>query len=216
MRAKQRWGRRWPTGSLASIMRASLGWRNIASLLVMALWISSCSQEGHERYVIKTEVGDITFEIFPEQAPITCANFKRYVEQGIFEGAYFYRVVRLDNQPVNPVKIEVIQGDFTGKDHYFPTIEHETTEVTGLTHQDGTVSMGRFEVGTTAAEFFICINDQPELDFGGRRNPDGQGFAAFGQVSDGMDVVRRIQQGDTDQQMLRKKIKIHEISSTSK
>jgi len=180
----------------------------IRTLIVSSLFLLSCQSNQSNTYTIKTELGDIRFEVYPDKAPITVANFKRYVEQAKFDGAYFYRVVRMDNQPVNPVKIEVIQGDFTGKENYFPTIEHETTAVTGLSHKDGTVSMGRFAVGTTAAEFFICINDQPELDFGGARNPDGQGFAAFGQVLDGMDVVREIQSGETDKQSLIKKIKI--------
>ncbi|MDT7830438.1 peptidylprolyl isomerase [Pricia sp. S334] len=182
-------------------------------ILIIALLIfSGCTDTGDEKYVIETELGDIMFEVYPEKAPITVGNFKKYVEQANFDGAYFYRVVRMDNQPVNPVKIEVIQGDFTGADHRFPIIEHETTEVTGLTHKDGTVSMGRFEVGTTQAEFFICINDQPELDYNGKRNPDGQGFAAFGQVLEGMDVVKEIQSGETDKQSLKKKIKISSIS----
>ena len=171
----------------------------------------SCTTTKKDLYVIETEVGDITFNIYPDEAPITVSNFLKYVTQAKFEGASFYRAVRMDNQPVNPVKIEVIQGDFTGKDHYFPIIKHETTSVTGLSHKDGTVSMGRFEVGTTAAEFFICINDQPELDFGGKRNPDGQGFAVFGQVVDGMDIVKLIQSGDTNEQSLKKKIKINRI-----
>ena len=183
----------------------------IALCLVM-----SCQAQTDNLYIIKTEIGDIKIEVYPDKAPITVTNFKRYVNQGEFEGASFYRVVRMDNQPVNPVKIEVIQGDFTGKAHYFPVIEHETTDVTGLTHKDGTVSMGRFAVGTTAAEFFICINDQPELDFGGKRNPDGQGFAAFGQVLEGMDVVKRIQSGETDKQSLKKKIIISGIYTVDK
>lgn len=187
---------------------------NIVLWAGFLLSLVACSTPGKNLYTISTELGDIDIEVYPEQAPITTANFQRYVEQGIFEGAYFYRVVRMDNQPVNPVKIEVIQGDFTGEEHYFPVIEHETTEVTGLTHKDGTVSMGRFAVGTTAAEFFICINDQPELDYGGTRNPDGQGFAAFGQVLTGMDVVRNIQSGEVEGQMLKEKIKIHGIYPT--
>lgn len=177
----------------------------------MCLCLSCCSPSSTDVYVIETEVGDITFEVYPDKAPITVANFKKYVNQAKFDDAYFYRVVRLNNQPVNPIKIEVIQGDFTGKQNYYPVIEHETTEKTGLTHKDGTVSMGRFEVGTTAAEFFICVNDQPELDYGGKRNPDGQGFAAFGLVLNGMDVVRKIQSGETDKQILKEKIKIKKI-----
>ena len=183
-------------------------------MICLLLLLGSCGPKTSNQYVISTELGDIRIEVYPEKAPITVANFQRYVDQAIFEGAFFYRVVRMDNQPVNPVKIEVIQGDFTGEEHYFPVIEHETTEVTGLTHKDGTVSMGRFAVGTTAAEFFICINDQPELDFGGKRAADRQGFAAFGQVLEGMDVVRAIQTGEIDKQSLVKKIEIKGIFPT--
>ncbi len=181
-------------------------------LTIALIFVTNCTMTVTEKYVIKTEVGTITIEVYPEKAPKTVSNFKRYVEQANFDGAYFYRVVRMDNQPINPVKIEVIQGDFTGPDHRFPIIEHETTEMTGLRHKDGTVSMGRFEVGTTQAEFFICINDQPELDFNGKRNPDKQGFAAFGQVLEGMDVVKKIQMGPIEEQSLKKKIKILSIN----
>lgn len=184
--------------------------RTILSFFLFAV-LTSCSPASKSRYVIETEVGNITFEVYQDKAPITVDNFIQYVDQAKFDGAYFYRVVRLDNQPVNPVKIEVIQGDFTGKEHYFPVIAHETTLETGLTHKNGTISMGRFDVGTTAAEFFICINDQPELNYGGKRNPDGQGFSAFGQVIDGMDVVLRIQAGETDSQTLKEKIGIKRI-----
>ena len=181
-------------------------------LAIVLIFGSSCTKSDKETYVIDTEIGDIKFEVYPEKAPITVKNFKKYVAQANFDGAYFYRVVRMDNQPINPVKIEVIQGDFTGADHKFPIIEHETTKTTGLTHKDGTVSMGRFEVGTTQAEFFICINDQPELDFNGKRNPDKQGFAAFGQVLEGIDIVKKIQNGAVDGQNLKEKIKIKSIS----
>ncbi len=179
--------------------------------IVLLLNLISCLPTSKSLYCIETELGDIEFEVYPDKAPITVANFIKYVRQAKFENAYFYRVVRLNNQPINPVKIEVIQGDFTGKENYFPEIAHETTLKTGLTHKDGTVSMGRLEVGTTASEFFICINNQPELDYGGKRNPDSQGFAAFGQVTKGMDIVRIIQSGETDKQTLKKKIKIERI-----
>ena len=184
---------------------------NMLGLMMLLALIVSCTQT-ESKYLVETEIGNIILEVYPEQAPITVKNFERYVEQGVFEGASFYRVVRMDNQPNDSIRIEVIQGDFTGKEHYFPTIVHETTEMTGLKHLDGTVSMGRFKVGTTAAEFFICIGDQPELDYDGKRNPDGQGFAAFGQVLDGMDVVRKIQSGETDRQILKKPIAINSIS----
>ncbi len=89
----------------------------------------------------------------------------------------------------------MIQGGLKDNDHpqSLPIIIHETTAQTGILHKDGTISMARNEPGAASSEFFICINDQPQLDFGGRRNPDGQGFAAFGRVVEGMDVVRKIQ-----------------------
>lgn len=146
--------------------------------------------------LIQTELGNIHIELYPAQAPLTVANFLRYVDQGRYPGASFYRVVRLDNQAQSPVKIEVVQGGLGMDEHpgKLPPIPHETTAVTGLKHLDGTLSMARLEPGSAASEFFICVGDQPELDFGGRRYADGQGFAAFGRVIEGMEVVRAIQQ----------------------
>ena len=147
-----------------------------------------------------TDAGVIELELYPQQAPVTVANFLHYVDAGYYDGAQFYRVVRLDNQPDNPVRIEVIQGGLgTGayadeRSRPFPPIPHETTAVSGLRHSDGVLSMARLAPGSATSEFFICINDQPSLDYGGARNPDGQGFAAFGRVTSGMEVVRRIQQ----------------------
>ena len=117
------------------------------------------------------------------------------LKRGTIQGAIFYRVVRMDNQPDNPVKIEVIQGGLfdDGLIETITPIEHETTEQTGILHTDGVISMARNEPGSASTELFICIGDQPSLDFGGDRNPDGAGFAAFGKVIEGMDVVRNIQ-----------------------
>ena len=88
-------------------------------------------------------------------------------------------------------------------------IKHETTNITGLSHKNGTISMARLDPGTASSEFFICINEQPELDYGGKRNPDGQGFAAFGQVIKGMHIVKNIQKLDSKNQILEKIIPIH-------
>ena len=161
-----------------------------------ALMVSASGCSGGPKGVISTSLGEIIVEVFEEEAPITAANFLRYVDDGLYEGGSFYRVVRMDNQPNSEVKIEVIQGGRRGlpRDEGFPAIGHETTETTGVLHLDGVISMARSSPGTATSEIFICIGDQPELDFGGRRNPDGQGFAAFGKVVRGMDVVREIQQ----------------------
>ena len=149
---------------------------------------------------LETSVGEVRFELYPDKAPKTVANFLKYIDGGHFEGGSFYRVVRLDNQAQNDVKIEVIQGGLSGKSDAasFDPIPLERTRDTGLKHVDGALSMARADPDTATSEFFICVNDQPSLDFGGRRNPDGQGFAVFGKVIDGMDVVRRIQAMETD------------------
>lgn len=173
-------------------------------------------EKSNHLYVIETEVGNITFEIYPDKAPITVNNFLRYIEAGNFEGATFFRVVRMDNQPNDSIRIEVIQGSYVDSELAFDPIPHETTNNTGVLHKDGAVSMARGEPGTAAASFFICINDQPELDFGGNRNPDGQGFAAFGDVVEGMDVVRAIQSGETDQQTLKEPVVINAIRKVEK
>jgi peptidyl-prolyl cis-trans isomerase A (cyclophilin A) len=146
------------------------------------------------RVQIETTLGTIELELYAEQAPITVANFLRYADEGRYQGASFYRAVRLDNQAQSAVKIEVIQGGLGMEPHpsKLPPIAQETTWKTGLKHQDGTLSMARLEPDSAHSEFFVCIGDQPELDYGGKRNPDGHGFAAFGRVTRGMEVVRVI------------------------
>ena len=144
---------------------------------------------------IHTELGEIVVEVYPSRAPLTAANFLSLVERDVYTGACFYRVVRMDNQPFNDVKIGVIQGGLFDDEkigQYAP-VPHETTAETGILHLDGVISMARNEPGSASTEFFICVGDQPSLDYGGARNPDGQGFAAFGRVIAGMDVVRHIQ-----------------------
>jgi peptidyl-prolyl cis-trans isomerase A (cyclophilin A) len=167
------------------------------------------------RVLIDTDAGAITVEINQEKAPVTAANFLQYVKDARYDGGAFYRVVTMQNQPTSPVKIEVIQGGVDGdSSKMLPPIAHETNDKTGLKHLDGTISMARGAPGTAASEFFFCINDQPELDFGGQRNPDGQGFAAFGTVVEGMDVVRKIQQMPADSappQRLKTVVKIRSI-----
>jgi peptidyl-prolyl cis-trans isomerase A (cyclophilin A) len=160
--------------------------------------------------LIETEQGDIRVEVFAQAAPVTAANFLRYVDEGRFAGAFFYRVVTMANQPENAVKIEVIQGGlgFQESENRLPPIPHETTAETGILHTDGTLSMARSAPGSASSEFFICIGDQAALNLGGERNPDGQGFAAFGRVVEGMEVVRAIQQGAADGQMLREVVRI--------
>jgi peptidyl-prolyl cis-trans isomerase A (cyclophilin A) len=154
--------------------------------------------------VIETDAGEIHVALADDQAPGTVANFLRYVDAGLYDGGRFHRVVRLDNQPRHDIRIEVIQGgvNLERMTENGAPIPLERTSVTGLRHRDGTTSMARFRPDSAVSDFFICIGDHPGLDFGGMRNPDGQGFAAFGQVTQGMDVVRTIQAGVTDGQTL--------------
>jgi peptidyl-prolyl cis-trans isomerase A (cyclophilin A) len=153
------------------------------------------AQPAPVRVLVQTELGDIIVEVDQARAPITAANFLRYVDAGHYDGGTWHRTVKLDNQPESPVKIEVIQAGVNPESAKsgFPPIALERTSVTGLRHRDGTISMARSTPDSATSGWFICINDQPSLDFGGARNPDGQGFAAFGRVVEGMDVVRRIQ-----------------------
>jgi peptidyl-prolyl cis-trans isomerase A (cyclophilin A) len=161
---------------------------------------------------IKTSWGDIRVEVFQQEAPVTAGNFLRYVDAGLYDGTTFFRTVTLENQPNDKVKIEVIQGGMVPEEKRYPPIEHETTETTGLRHLNGTVSMARFKPGSAASSFFVCIGDQPELDYGGARNPDLQGFAAFGMVLDGMNVVERIQVQPHEDQRLTPPIVIESVS----
>nr|WP_166424131.1 peptidylprolyl isomerase [Paraglaciecola sp. 20A4] len=138
-------------------------------------------------------MGDITIELYADKAPITVANYIAYIKDSAFNGGEFYRVVGPDNDQGTP-QISVIQGRASTSFDDIPPINLETTKQTGLKHQDGTLSMARGAPNTATQEFFICVGSQPALDFGGLRNPDGQGFAAFGRVTSGMDIVRKIQQ----------------------
>ena len=163
----------------------------------------------YPQVVMKTRFGTIVAELYPKKAPVTVANFEKYIKTGKYRKAVFYRAVTLKNQPKKKVKIEVIQGGlFQDIKDMMPPIKLETTKQTGLHHLNGTLSMARNEPNSATSEFFICIGKQPSLDYGGKRNPDGQGFAAFGRVIRGMDVVKKIQQQPTDHQLLVPPVKI--------
>jgi peptidyl-prolyl cis-trans isomerase A (cyclophilin A) len=183
----------------------------------LLIWTSPISAQN---ILVETEMGNIVLKLSPEKAPVTVNNFLKYVNAHRYDGAAFYRVVRMNNQADKKVKIEVIQGGL-GDDSTknFPRIKHESTNITGLKHKNGTLSMARNIPGSAGSEFFICINDQPELDFGGKRNPDGQGFAAFGEVVSGMEVVKKIQLSETgdaeENQKLKFPVKIKSIQVTN-
>lgn len=187
---------------------------NIRSLLFQLLALATLATAApHVR--IHTALGVIEAELAADQAPASVANFLKYVDAGRYTGGVFHRTVKLhpDNQPNNTVKIEVIQGgvnpEFAEKD--WPPLALERTRDTGLKHRDGTLSMARAGPDTATSDIFICIGDQPELDFGGRRNPDGQGFAAFGRVTKGMDIVRKIHAAPAEGQKLTPPVRIEKI-----
>ncbi len=192
------------------------------SLVLMALLITSpivplAAQQSNPHVVVHTQRGDIEIELDAVHAPISTENFLRYVNAGFYQGGTFHRTVTLQNQPENQIKIEVIQGgiNLRYEKDAFPSIALEATNKTGLHHLDGTVSMARNRPDSATSEFFICIGNQPELDFGGKRNPDGQGFSAFGRVVRGMNVVRNIQASPAQGQTLTPPVKILSISLTS-
>lgn len=153
---------------------------------------------------IETTAGIIHAELDSARAPVTVTNFLRYVDANLFDDGSFFRTVRPDNQPNDSVRIAVIQGGIAAakRPQGYPAIALERTSVTGLGHGDGTLSMARGSPDSGTNQFFITIGPQPELDFGGLRNPDGQGFAAFGRVTRGMEVVRAIQSGAATGQSL--------------
>ena len=153
---------------------------------------------------VETEAGTFVVEVDPEVAPVTVANYLAHVDRKLLDGGAVYRVVTLANQaPETRHKIEVVQWGRNRPDGQappLPPIAHETTRQSGLRHLDGTISMARAQPGSATAEYFVCVGDQPELDFGGGRNPDGLGFAAFGRVVEGMDVIRALHaRGEADQ-----------------
>jgi len=183
--------------------------RNALIILICLLGLYGC-KPAYPKVIIETSLGDIKIELYANKATITVRNFLKYVQNGRYNNAEFYRVVTPENQPGRKIKIEVIQGglEYLANIDTIPGILHETTEMTGIHHLDGTISLARDKPGSASTEFFICVGDQPELDYGGKRNPDGQGVAAFGRVIGGMEIVRKIQQMPADSnQLLLQKIK---------
>ncbi|OUR92233.1 peptidylprolyl isomerase [Flavobacteriales bacterium 34_180_T64] len=160
---------------------------------------------------IKTSEGSIFVELYPEKAPNTVSNFTQYILKDAYKNSSFFRVCTLENEATRDIKIEVIQGGDIPDELLFPPIDIETTAQTKINHKHGTISMARDTPNTAQSSFFICINDQPELDYKGKRHPDGQGFAAFGNVTKGMDVVLKIQSFKNKNQQLTAPVVIKSI-----
>ena len=146
--------------------------------------------------LIQTQAGDIEVELYPRQAPRTVAAFLSYVDSGLYKKSNFYRVLNEENQPTGTDPSQLIQGGIWRTNHpkavSLPGVPHETTQQTHILHKDGVISLARQAPGTATTEFFICVGDQPGFDYGGVNNPDKQGYAAFGKVVKGMDVVQAI------------------------
>jgi len=194
-------------------MKKSFLKRELLVILILIIWhLNVFSQKQTVR--IETSKGLIVIDLYEKKAPLTVRNFLLYVDKVGEEGGSFYRTVTMENQADKKVKIEVIQGGFELGNidtSQIKPIPLERTNFTGIKHKNGTISMARDIPDSGTTEFFICIGDQPSLDFGGARNPDGQGFAAFGKVKRGMKVVREIQNSPSKDQSLNSPIKIIRI-----
>lgn len=177
--------------------------KTIFLFIVLNLFFQNSYSQKASACIIKTSLGDIRIELYREKSPITVANFLKYVGNQLYDGTNFYRVCTPENEKDRRIRIQVIQGGDVPEDKQFEPIPIETTNKTGIRHQNGTLSMARDQPNSATSSFFICINNQPELDFAGKRNPDGQGFAAFGKVIKGMKVVKKIQsQKEKDQYLI--------------
>ncbi len=177
----------------------------------------SCTQKVYKypHVKIETQFGDIEVELYPDKAPKSVAAFLSYVDSGFYKSSSFYRVLKEENQPSASFKSELIQGGIWHTNYKkgisLTGIPHEPTNQTGILHKNGTISLARTAPGTASSEFFICIGDQPAYDFGGVANNDGLGYAAFGKVIKGMDIVRKIQQQPDYEESFDKPVEIFNI-----
>lgn len=176
----------------------------IAALL-LALALQAAPVQAPVRVQFDTDAGTFVVEVDLARAPVSGANFLKYVDAGLYDGGRFHRTVRPDTETRLDVPIQVIQAAMARARaaERLPAIPLERTGATGLKHVDGALSMARTDVADSARdEFFICVGDQPLLDEGGKRSRDNQGFAVFGRVVSGMDVVRKIHQAPARGQSL--------------
>jgi peptidyl-prolyl cis-trans isomerase A (cyclophilin A) len=146
------------------------------------------AQTARPRVRLQTDKGVIVAELADDKAPITVANFLHYVDTGRMDGAVFYRASHAPGAP----DVGIVEAGVKDPAKLYPPIAHESTTATGLRHLDGTLSMARFAPGTAASDFSICCGDAPYLDADPNLPGDNLGYAAFGQVIEGMDVARTI------------------------
>jgi len=162
--------------------------------------MAGCNQE--KKYTkptidIQTYYGDIIIELYPDKAPKTVAAFLSFIDSGYFKNTTFYRVLKKDDQPMNAAKTQLIQGGLWQskfkKQQTIPGIPLETTKQTGILHQEGVLSLARSEEANSGnTEFFICMDDEPDYDYGGAASPDKKGYVTFGRVISGMKYVKQI------------------------
>lgn len=172
-----------------------------ACLTLLAGGLAACGSkvDNSPNVILETEHGAIEIEVYPEKAPLSAGDFLNYVDRKFYQDQGFYRVVRADNDP-REMGMSLIQGGRLNIEPMGEPIAHESTKMTGLRNDAGSVAIAREEPGTgSAAFFFINIGNNNFLDHGGERNPDGEGYAVFGKVVSGMDVVKKIQAGDVAQ-----------------
>ncbi|MBY0481598.1 MAG: peptidylprolyl isomerase [Chitinophagaceae bacterium] len=164
--------------------------------LILLMGCKSKPQYNNPHIAIQTKYGNIEIELFPKQAPKTVAAFLSYVDSGFYYNSSFYRALNMENQPSNAPKTELIQGGIWKTNYQkainIKGIEHESTAQTKILHKEGVISLARAKPGTAGTEFFIVLSDQPGLDFGGENCEDKQGYAAFGRVVNGLDLVFKI------------------------
>ena len=144
--------------------------------------------DARPRVLISTDHGDILAALEATKAPITCANFLRYVDAARYDGSRFYRAVQAPGAPT----VGLIEAGIQDQAKLYPPIAHESTTLTGLHHGDGALSMARFAPGAATSDFSICSGDAVYLDANPAAPGDNVGYAAFGQVLQGMDIVRAI------------------------
>jgi peptidyl-prolyl cis-trans isomerase A (cyclophilin A) len=181
-------------------------------LLTCIVALLSCNNKTttNPHILIVSPYGDIEVELYPKQAPITVAAFLSNIKLGIYKNTSFYRVLK--NEDLTPeTNYGVIQGGLWPELSKANEIDHESTQKTGLSHESGTISLARLSSGKASTEFFICIGEQKIFDAGQAMPNDKQGFAAFGRVVDGMDVVRKIQNQPSTGDKFLKKIDITNI-----
>jgi peptidyl-prolyl cis-trans isomerase A (cyclophilin A) len=183
---------------------------SFAALLVAGIASSASASPRPVDVTIQTTLGTIVVRLDPAHAPNTVKNFLHYVDAGTYNGAAFYRTVSKAREPQS--RIEVIQGGLNpqGSDPMIRPIALEGTDKTGLRNTDGTIAMARTQDPNSATtEFFIDVGDDSFLDAGG---PTGPGYAAFGKVIRGMDVVLKIQRADASGETLAPPVKIIKAS----